>query len=365
MTRRLVQLALTLTIAGCHRDATSPAAVAVAPPAEPGDRARALAEFERGQALFASGDVAGARAAFSSATEADAAFAPAWTQLGRTLVTSSQGMSFSRAVDCLERALALDPTQLEAHAGLGVAHFGLVDYETAQRDFDNYLETGGDAAPAERRGDAHHHLGVLARLRGDFALALLHLTSAAELRPRFADTRYESGITEEAAGRPELAVSAFEAALELERNHLPSHFRLARLYRQLGREADAARAEKIHRALNALFDNSTGRDQRDPRRRAEQWGEIALLDPRNRTARFEHARALLELDRAAEAQLAVDGLIRDHADYFDAHVFGIDLALRRRDRGDAAARVRALRAALPAIGAEALPAAMRPLWETS
>jgi tetratricopeptide (TPR) repeat protein len=273
-------------------------------------------------------------------------------------------MSFSRAIDHLERARSLDPTLTEVALDLALARFGLVDYEAARREFTAYVAAAGQDAAPERRATAHRHLAILARLDGDLGDAREALDRAAALSPRDPDLPYERGLIEEASGAAEAALGCYAAALELERNHLPSHFRRARLLRTLGREEEAKRAERIHRALQSLFDDSTGRDLKDPRQRAQAWGEIATLDPQNRNARFEHGRALLELGRDGEAALLVDALIRDFPGYFDAHAFGIDLALRRRDRADAVRRVHALRAALPTVTREQLPAEMRPLWES-
>jgi tetratricopeptide (TPR) repeat protein len=340
----------------------TPTAARADPP--PADRARATAELERGQRLFAQGELIEARAAFESATRADATLAPAWLGLGRTLVLPSAGMSFSHALDCLAQALALDPALVEAHWALGLAHYGLVDYEAAQRELERYLADAGEAAPRDMRGEAEHLLGVLARTRGELAVALAHLARAEALHPGVADIPYERGLTLEAANRDDEAVAAFEAAIAADRNHVPSRFRLARAYRRQGRNDDAAREERIHRALNGLFDNSTGRDAKDPKRRAELWGEIAGLDPGNRKARLEYARALVELQRDGEAAVAVDDLVRGDATFLEAHVLGVELALKRGDRVGAAARVKALRAARPDATVASLPVALRPLWET-
>jgi len=272
-------------------------------------------------------------------------------------------MSYSHALDCLAKALALDPALAEAHWALGLAHYGLVDYESARRELARYLVDAGEAGPRDMRGEAEHLLGVLARTRGEFDVALAHLERAAELHPGTADIPYERGLTLEAAGRADDALAAFEAAVAADRNHVPSRFRLARAYRRAGRDDDAAREERIHRALNGLFDNSTGRDAKDPKRRAELWGEIAGLDPGNRRARLEYARALVELQRDAEAALAVDDLIRGDATFLEAHVLGVELAQKRGDRVNAAARVKALRAARPDATAAMVPPALRPLWE--
>ncbi len=328
-----------------------------------GDRNAAQAALDRGQRLYTGADLPAARAAFDEATRADPSFASAWYWLGRSTVLSSAGMSYSRARDAFHRALELDPHQVEAHWGLGLAAYGLVEYEEAERELLLFAAAARDTTPREMRGEAEHFLGVLARLRGDHDAALARLARAAELHPRFPDTLYERGLTLETAGQPAQAAAAFEATIELERNHLPSHFRLSRLYRELGRDADATREEKIHRALNHLYDNTTGRDLREPERRLQWWGELANLDPKNEKARLEFARALVELKRDAEARLAVDDLLRALPATNEAHLLGIELAWRNGDRAGAGARVKAWRAAVANASATQLPLPLRTLWD--
>lgn len=332
--------------------------------AAPRDPQAAAVELARAQRLLRAGDLPAARAAFEAATRADPGDARGFQGLGRTLVLKGPGMSYSRAREAFARALELDPALAEAHWGLGLAAYGLVEYEVAEREFARFLAAAGDDVPREMLGEAHHFLGVLARERGALDEALARFEQAAALHPRFADTPYERGLTLEAAGRLEEAVAAFEAALAIERNHLPCWFRLARVCRALGRDAAAARAERIHRALNGLFDDTTGRSAQDPAKRAACWGEIAALDPENRGARFEHARALVELGRSAEARLALDDLVAAQPDFGEAHQLGAELALRDGDRAGALARVQALRRALPELRREQIAPALRSLWET-
>ncbi len=289
--------------------------------------------------------------------------ATAWYWLGRSYVIAGTGMSYSRAIEAFGRALALDATVAEAHWGLGLAHYGLTEYEAAARELSAFLATAPDRVAPEMRGEAEHFLGVLARQAGDLDGSLAHLERAAALHPRFADTPYERGLTLEAAGRHDEAVAAFVAATKLEPNHLPSHFRLSRLYRQLGREPEAIREERLHRALNDLFDNKTGRNREDPARRLELWGEIAGLAPENHKARLEFAKALAELGRDAEALLSLDDLVKSAPEFVDGYLLAADLALRGGDRKAAVARLVALRKALPDLPVTVIPPKLQALLE--
>ena len=271
-------------------------------------------------------------------------------------------MSYSLAIESFTRALELDPALVEAHWGLGVAQMGYSHAAEAEREFEAFLAGATDAQPAPMRGEAEHFLGVLARERGDLDGALAHHERAERLHPTFADAPYERGLTLEAAGRDEDAIAAYQRALELDPNHLPSHFRLARLDRKLGREADATREERIHRVLNLLSDDLSGRTVRAPERRLDLWGELAGLDPKNLRARLEYARALIELRRDGEAELALDELLRETPRLPEAYVLRGELALRSGDSKKAAEAMTALAGALPGFSPAGLPPALRAVF---
>jgi tetratricopeptide (TPR) repeat protein len=330
------------------------------PPPSAGEVEAARTAVAHGRTLFAARDFAGARSAFALATQKDPRSAEAFFWAGRAYVVTTTGMSYSRAIEDFERALALDPQLVQAHWGLGLAHFNLAHNEAAEREFTAYLAAAGPDEPAPMLAEAHHFLGVLAGSAGAVDQALAQFAAAEKLNPTWADVPFERGRVLETAGRTAEAVASFEAATRLEPNHLPAHFRLSRLLRGLGREADALREEKIHRVLNELTDNMTGRATRDPENRLALYGELAALDPGNRPARLEYARALIELRRTAEAELALDDLLRDAPDLGDAYVARARLALERGQKEKAAELVAALAKRAPAAVAS-LPEPLKSL----
>ena len=329
------------------------------------DEAGAKSELARGRQLFATGDPLGARAAFEAAVAKDPSLADAHYWLGRACTVTGKAMSYSRALESYARALELDPGLVEAHWGLGLAHVGLAHSEDARRELETYLAEGTGRGPPEMHGEAEHFLGVLARERGATDEALAHCERAQALHPRFAETPYERGLTLESAGREDDALVAFRAAIRLDRSHLPSHFRLARLCRKRGLAEEAAKEERIHKLLNLLTDDSSGRTVRAAERRAELWGELATIDPLNFKARLEYARAIAELQREGEAALLVDELVRaapelpEQPVLVGAYVLRAELALRARDEKTAAEMVAALVRVVPGLTAAHLPPSLR------
>jgi Tfp pilus assembly protein PilF len=277
-------------------------------------------------------------------------------------VVKSGAMSYSAAIESFTRALELDPKLAEAHWGLGLAHMGYAHSKEAREQFEWFLGSAPDDAAPEMRGEAEHFLGVLARERGEIDHALACFALAQQLYPRFADTPYERGLTLEGAGRRDEAVAAFRDAVAIDPNHLPSHFRLARLLRQLGDAEGAAREERIHRVLNLLSDDLTGRTTREPETRAELYGELSQLDPKNGRARLEYARALTEMKRDGEAALALDDLLRDRPPLAEAYVLRGEIALRAHDEKRAKEVMESLATAMPQVTAASLPAALRAVF---
>jgi tetratricopeptide (TPR) repeat protein len=325
----------------------------------------ARADLARGQKLFASGDVVGARAAFEAAIAKDPALALAHLWRGRACVVKGLAMSYSLAIESFTRALQLDPALCEAHWGLGVAHAGYSHAAEAEREFQAFLAAATERQPPEMRGEAEHFLGVFAREGGDVEGALARFERAERLHPRFADAPYERGVTLEKVGRSEEAVTAFRAAIAVDPDHLPSHFRLGRLLRKLGRDQEAEREERIHKLLLLLSDDLSGRTVRAPERRAELYSELAGIDAGNLRARLEYARALAELGRGDEAALALDELLRARPPlprFAEAWVLRGQLALRAQDSRKAAAVMEELARAMPELSPSVLPAELRALW---
>jgi tetratricopeptide (TPR) repeat protein len=292
----------------------------------------------RGRQLFAARDFAGARASFAEAMKRDPASSDALFWAGRADIASSAGMSYSRAIGYFERALVLDPARVQAHWGLGIARYSLSDYDAAEQELRAFTAGATEAEPAAMRAEAHHFLGLIAGTAGRDDAALAEFAAAAALNPAWADVPFERGRILEALGRKDEALAAYRAATRLEPNHLPAHFRLARLLRATGRDDEAAHEERIHFLLNTLTDNVTGKDVKTPGQRLDVYGELAQLDATNRSARLEYARALSELQRGPEAELALDELMKDAPDYADGCVLQATLALRGGRKGEAARR---------------------------
>jgi hypothetical protein len=108
------------------------------------------ARYQLGIALLASSDAAGAEAALVRATQQEPKWAPAYTALGSAY---HSGGKYKEAIDAYQKAIALDPNNATAIAGLGLSRVmkgekdGIKDIERAVKlDSNNAL--------------AHFNLGI-------------------------------------------------------------------------------------------------------------------------------------------------------------------------------------------------------------
>jgi adenylate cyclase len=179
------------------------------------------------------GRAAEALAEFEAAAEASPDFAPAWTGIAEVCVLlpylagTPPREAFPRARSAAERALALDPGNVEAL--LPLAHVAWrYDWDAAegQRLLREALDQCPDLAPA------HQTLGLLLVLGGRTDEGLAHLARAQELLPDAIETTMEFGFACYFAGRYDEALRHLHAVLDL-----APGFPMAQLFVGLVRDA--------------------------------------------------------------------------------------------------------------------------------
>jgi Flp pilus assembly protein TadD len=191
-------------------DFRPPAAVAYAKATRISDRNAAAQYFGNlGVERFSAGDLGGAYRLFRRGLEIDPAAAMLWVNLGVVLGRNGQ---FDAARSAYEAALTLEPDNLSALSNLAglAAHLG----DSARReDLESRIE---------------------------------------RYRARNPYYQYWLGERELQRGAPHDALRAFRAALRLLPQEADFHFAMARTWRELGRESEAARsfAKALERAAN-------------------------------------------------------------------------------------------------------------------
>lgn len=229
----------------------------------------------------------------------------------------------------VQRALELDPGNVEARHTLGVIQAGGGDRAAAVRTFAAVLKQRPD------HPEARFYLGSLQMEAGRMDEAARLFEGAVPLRPRHAELRQKYGIALAELGRTDEAASEFSVALALQPDLPDLHFNLGMALLELDRPRDAVRhlRKELEREPDdaaawvvlgrALLADGQRRQavaaQREALRRQPNWPE----------AREGYARALL-----AENREPLD------EDATNLYARAADLADQRGDR-EAAALLRA------------------------
>jgi TolB-like protein/DNA-binding winged helix-turn-helix (wHTH) protein len=171
---------------------------------------------------------------FNQAIERDSKFALAYSGLAdcHTLLTLYGGglSNLTEAQSAAEKALQLDSMLAEAHTSLAaVKVLRNWDWQGAEQEFHRALELNPNSA------QAHHWYGnLLLGPEGRHEEAIAELQRAQELDPLSLIIKADTGFANYLAGRPDLALQAYQKVVAANPNFIPVHFYLAKYYLQTG-----------------------------------------------------------------------------------------------------------------------------------
>ena len=147
---------------------------------------------------------------------------------------------YSAALECYNRAAALNPDSAEIYNNRGLAHYHLNQLEKAVADFSRAVEINSAFARA------YNNRGIARHAAGHVELAILDYTKALALEPRFGYALNNRGNAYAAAGQNQNAVADLQAAAEIlsnraeVRNNLGSAYLLVKNFEAAVREYTAA-----------------------------------------------------------------------------------------------------------------------------
>ena len=152
---------------------------------KPTDDLRAYDFYMRGrELLYLKGrrNTESAITMFESAVELDPDFASAYAGLAEAYSSMYEwydGAStwLSKAIEMNQKALALEPTSLDAKFGIATVYFNQRRFSEAQRAIEELLKENADYYPG------HLRLGIIAERSNDLEAARKHYRRAAELKP--------------------------------------------------------------------------------------------------------------------------------------------------------------------------------------
>jgi len=163
---------------------------------------------------------------------------------------------YTDAVSSYERAVELDPSNPEADRGLGVAQFAAGMIDQAKTTFEKGLRQFPQDA-----GHYQEYSRMLFKLAeaGDpsaEARAVELMKSALKLDSSLSEPHYYPGNQALQKGNLKEATQHLEAAARLDLNSSKLHYALARVYRRLGRDQEAAKEMERYRELKAAEEKS-------------------------------------------------------------------------------------------------------------
>ena len=146
---------------------------------------------------------------------------------------AAAGRAFEDAKTRAEKALEIDPKNVEAMILLGNALAGLKDLDGAVAEYQEALalNPAADAASA--------NIGAIQFIRGQKETAEATFTKAVESAPKSVNARMALANFYWATGRPKEAEDGFKAALALDPQNLAAHRAIGVFYMATGRGAEA------------------------------------------------------------------------------------------------------------------------------
>jgi protein O-GlcNAc transferase len=193
-------------------------------------RKQQVTALEAAVAHHQAGDLAAAEAGYQAILASSASPPRALHLLGTLHAQTGRAAS---AVDLLQQALQVDPSDAETHNNLALARHGLGDATAAEGGFRQALRINPHYA------EAHNNLGDLLREQGRLDEAVVELRAALHDRPHYPEAANNLGIAYHELGRFVEAAQCFEEVLAHRPGNAAAHRSLGHAYRAQGRLADA------------------------------------------------------------------------------------------------------------------------------
>jgi tetratricopeptide (TPR) repeat protein len=286
--------------------------------------------------------IAEKRRAVLTELDVESLLAQAWVALvgskqGPLVLGSSSAAGRTRARGLIEQALALDPSNPDAHRHMGGLLHEEGNVEGAIAEYRTTLRLTPDDA------DAHNGLGNALQAQGDLAGAIAEYRTALRLQPDAADAHNDLGLALQAQGDLAGAIAEYRTALRLKPDYAAIHNNLGNALQAQGDLAGAIAEYRTALRLKPPFTaahNNLGivlQAQGDLDGAIAEYRTALRLKPDN-------ANAHTNLGTALQAQGDLDGAIAKYRtalrltpNHANAH-YGLGLALKTQGQRREAAR---------------------------
>ena len=293
--------------------------------------------YTQARAAEASGDLAAATANYESLLRIAPRLAPAYNNLGSLYLRERE---YKKAAEVLAKGLKIDPKMSSASALLGIALYELADYTGAERNLEAALRANPRDNHAElflandliKLGDfqrAADHLRQLLQRQPDnqevlYLLGKVHMKLSEEALSKLTALDSNSVWVHEISGEVMESMKNYDGALleykkavDVAPQRAGTHYHLANAYWSLNMW-DAAteqfRAELANDPSNCLAQWKIGNvilEQHGDSNQALMEVQKALdICPDLRGAQVDRARALIKLDRHADAVKDLEAAVK-------------------------------------------------------
>jgi tetratricopeptide (TPR) repeat protein len=151
---------------------------------------------------------------------------------------------WSHGAETLNEVLRDHPDLPGIHEALGTCYFMRDEFDLAATQYSDEL------AIDPTNGKANSMIGILFTQRGNYQAAIPYFEAALNQNPNITTLQLQLSRALWSAGNIPEAVIHAEAAERLDQKSVDAHYLLLRLYRKLGRTADAKRELAIFQNLN-------------------------------------------------------------------------------------------------------------------
>jgi Flp pilus assembly protein TadD len=155
--------------------------------------------------------------------------------------------SSTQAVIAFERAVKLQPTDIDAHLNLANAQLLAGNADVALKEAREVIARDNNSAAA------HFVAGCALNRLGQSFEAIKELQTSRDLDPSIAATSFQLGLAHLQLKQYEEAISAFQAAIDLEPEHLSAHYNLSQALARAGRDVESKKELETHQAILAKY----------------------------------------------------------------------------------------------------------------
>ncbi len=299
--------------------------------------ARVQKVYGQAKAAEARGDLAAAAASYESLLQIAPRLAPAYNNLGSLYLRQRE---YKKAAAVLEKGLKIDPEMSSASALLGMALYEMGDYAAAGRNLESALRGNPEDSNAElflandliKLGDferAAEHLRRLSQRQPEnpevwYLLGKVHMKLSEEalsklsaLDPNSVWVHEISGEVMESMKNYDGALLEYKKAVEVAPQQAGTHYHLGNAYWSLNMwdvATEQFRAELANDPSNCMAQWKIGNiilEQHGDSSQALAEVQKALgVCPNLMGARVDRARALIKLDRHAEAVKDLEAAVK-------------------------------------------------------